>query len=66
MPLYEYQCDQCQQPIEVVQKFSDAPLESCLVCQGALKKVMSLGGFALKGSGWFTSDYKKPGPKSSD
>jgi putative FmdB family regulatory protein len=29
MPLYEYQCDACGHRFEVIQKFSDAPLDTC-------------------------------------
>ena len=63
MPLYEYFCEKCAESFEVVQKFSDAPLEKCPKCQGAVKKQMSLGGFSLKGSGWYTTDYKKDSNK---
>jgi len=59
MPLYEYSCDTCKKIFEVTQNFSDAPLEACPECQSPVKKLMSLGGFALKGGGWYTSDYKK-------
>ncbi len=59
MPLYEYECEKCEKNFEVTQSFSDPPLERCPTCQGPVKKVMSLGGFALKGQGWYTTDYKK-------
>ena len=61
MPLYEYQCHSCGKVHEVMQKFSDAPLESCPVCQGSVSKLMSLSSFALKGTGWYSTDYKKSG-----
>jgi putative FmdB family regulatory protein len=59
MPLYEYECAQCRKVFEVMQKFSDEPLQECETCKGPVKKLMSLSGFALKGSGWYTTDYKK-------
>jgi predicted nucleic acid-binding Zn ribbon protein len=53
----------------VTQKFEDPPLEHCPECRAPVKKLMSLGGFALKGNGWYTTDYKKStgdgGSKSS-
>jgi putative FmdB family regulatory protein len=61
MPLYEYECPTCQKIIEAIQKFSDAPLETCPDCKGPIKKIMSSTSFALKGSGWYTTDYKKSG-----
>ncbi len=59
MPLYEYLCEKCERAFEVTQKFEDPPLESCPECGAPVKKLMSLGGFALKGNGWYTTDYKK-------
>lgn len=61
MPLYEYECPACDRVYEVMQKFSDAPLAECPTCKGPIRKLMSLSSFALKGSGWYTTDYKKSG-----
>lgn len=58
MPIYEYQCQKCETITEALQKFSDRPLKKCPHCGGPLSKVMSLGAFHLKGSGWYTTDYK--------
>jgi len=65
MPLYEYQCDQCAKVLEVIQKFSDAPLSECPECKGPVQKLMSLNSFSLQGSGWYTTDYKNKGSNSS-
>jgi putative FmdB family regulatory protein len=59
MPLYEYQCEQCGDMIEVLQKFSDEPLSRCRVCSGKLKKLISRSSFQLKGSGWYLTDYSR-------
>jgi putative FmdB family regulatory protein len=65
MPLYEYQCASCQKVHEVMQKFSDAPLETCPDCNGPVSKLISMSSFALKGSGWYTTDYKRsPAPSA--
>ena len=32
MPLYEYECDACGRRFEQIQKFSDAPLQTCAEC----------------------------------
>lgn len=58
MPLYEYQCASCQKVHEVMQKFSDAPMATCPDCNGSVSKLISMSSFALKGSGWYTTDYK--------
>jgi len=65
MPLYEYQCSSCKKVFEVMQKFSDAPLTECEECKGQLNKLMSMSSFALKGSGWYTTDYKRSSGSSS-
>ncbi len=57
MPLYEYQCEKCGLRFEVRQKFSDAPVDVCRQCGGAVKKLISRGGFALKGGGWYDQGY---------
>ncbi len=57
MPLYEYQCQACGLIMEVRQKFSDAPLETCKECGGEVKKMISQTGFALKGGGWYDQGY---------
>ena len=57
MPIYEYECEKCGKIIEVMQKFSDAPLSEC-ECHGSLRKLISSSSFHLKGSGWYVTDYK--------
>ncbi|HEY6213651.1 MAG TPA: FmdB family zinc ribbon protein [Vicinamibacterales bacterium] len=60
MPLYEYQCDgTCRQRFEVIQKFSDPPVEKCPNCGGPVHKLMSAPGFQFKGSGWYITDYAR-------
>ncbi len=59
MPLYEYQCLQCEQVFEMMQKFSDDPVTQCPQCSGSVKKLISKTSFSLKGSGWYVSDYKR-------
>lgn len=59
MPLYEYQCDSCGLQFEVRQKFSDEPVRSCRECGGAVRKLISQTGFALKGDGWYQHGYSQ-------
>jgi putative FmdB family regulatory protein len=65
MPLYEYDCTGCKKHLEVIQKFSDAPLRVCPECSGTLVKQLSLGSFQLKGSGWYNTDYRKSSAPTS-
>ena len=64
MPLYEYQCRKCGKVFEVLQKFSDAPLETHEGCGGAVERLLSAPAFHLKGSGWYVTDYAKKGSGS--
>lgn len=57
MPLYEYQCEKCGLVFEARQKFSDPALTECRDCDGAVTKLISQGGFALKGGGWYDQGY---------
>ncbi len=57
MPIYEYECNECEKKLEVVQKFSDPLLTECPECKGQLKKLISNTSFVLKGDGWYVTDY---------
>jgi len=57
MPVYEYQCKECGQIEEALQKISESPLETCSHCKGHLKKLISQSTFHLKGTGWYVTDY---------
>ena len=59
MPLYEYQCESCGYRFETIQKFSDAPLETCPKCGGPVRKLIAAPAFQFKGSGWYITDYAK-------
>ncbi len=61
MPLYEYQCEACSHRFEVIQKFSDAPVEVCPKCGGAVAKLLSSPAIQFKGSGWYVTDYARSG-----
>jgi putative FmdB family regulatory protein len=59
MPLYEYQCESCQHRFEVIQKFSDAPVDTCPKCSGVVKRLLSSPAIQFKGSGWYITDYAR-------
>ena len=62
MPLYEYQCDACGKRFEVIQKFSDAPADTCRVCgKGPVQRLLSSPAIQFKGSGWYITDYSQKG-----
>src|SRR5947207_9355693 len=64
MTIYEYRCSSCGHELEVLQKWSEAPLAVCPSCsQAALVKLVSAAGFQLKGTGWYATDFKGSGKK---
>ena len=66
MPIYEYQCQECGHEFEVMQRMSDDLLTTCPACnKNALKKLISLVGFQLKGTGWYETDFKNKGKPTS-
>ena len=64
MPIYGYHCDECGHELEVFQSMSDAPLKTCPVCGGSLRKLLYPVGVQFKGSGFYTTDYRNGGSKS--
>lgn len=58
MPTYEYECQNCHQRVEAVQKFSDTPLSVCEACGGPLRKVFSGVGIVFKGAGFYKTDSR--------
>ncbi|MCF3106462.1 FmdB family transcriptional regulator [Streptomyces roseoverticillatus] len=58
MPTYQYQCTECGEGLEAVQKFTDDALTECPSCQGRLKKVFSAVGIVFKGSGFYRNDSR--------
>jgi putative FmdB family regulatory protein len=66
MPIYGYRCRSCGHEFEVLQKMSDAPLKICPKCSGELSKMVYAAGIVYKGSGYYSTDYKSGGSKSSD
>lgn len=58
MPTYEYVCRECGQHLEVVQSFTDDPLDTCEQCGGSLRKVFSAAGIIFKGSGYYVTDNR--------
>jgi putative FmdB family regulatory protein len=61
LPTYEYACKSCGRHVEVVQSFKDAPLTTCAVCAGELRKVFSPIGISFKGSGFYRTDSRSDG-----
>lgn len=62
MPIYAYKCESCGFIKDVLQKMSDAQLSECPGCGAStFRKQLTSAGFQLKGSGWYTTDFKGAG-----
>lgn len=67
MPTYDYKCTECSHTFEFFQKMNDKPLTECPVCKGKVKRLIGAGaGPIFKGTGFYQTDYKNKGGKSSD
>jgi len=59
VPTYEYRCAECGHTFEVVQRFSDPPVTTCERCHGPVEKVLQPVAIHFRGSGFYTTDYKR-------
>lgn len=68
MPLYEYRCPVCQQVFEELRRAGDASEAPCPQCGHPATRLVSLSAFALKGSGFYATDYgdRRPGSFTRD
>ncbi len=66
MPIYEYECETCGHRVELIQKYSDAPLAECPKCHGAVKKLIAAPALQFKGSGWYITDYSSKGKEGKE
>jgi len=64
MPTYEYLCKACEHEFEREQRISDPPVKTCPKCKAKqVKRLLSAPRFHLKGGGWYSDLYSKPGGK---
>ena len=65
MPIYEYKCSKCEHQFEMIQRFSDNPIEICPACnKKTVQKLVSAPSFRLKGGGWYETDFKTGSKKN--
>lgn len=64
MPIYEYQCAKCKKTHEIWKKITDPVEEKCPDCKKRMERLISASGFALKGTGWYKTDYERKGKSS--
>lgn len=66
MPTYEYECTKCGNSFELEQKITEPPRERCPQCGAKVVRIISGGGgVILKGSGFYSTDYRSESYKKS-
>ena len=66
MPLYEYECTNCKERVEIIQRMSDPPYSHCPKCGAEMKKLISSPAIQFKGSGFYKTDYASSKSTSSE
>ena len=66
MPIYEYECDCCQNHFDIRQGFNDEPVATCPKCEGIAHRVFHPAPIIFKGSGFYVTDSRGNGGMSSE
>lgn len=59
MPIYEYRCTECHQLFEEWCRHIESASvpHFCPICKGSAQRLVSNTSFALKGGGWYATEY---------
>ena len=53
MPVYRYECQQCEVFVDVTRSIEELDtLPECDMCGSKLKRIYAIGGVEFKGEGW--------------
>ena len=63
MPVYEYSCAECGEQFEQYREVTARSAARCPECGGPGQKVFRPVGIIFKGSGFHSTDYRKPESK---
>ncbi len=67
MPIYEYECQNCNHQFDLIQKMSEEPVKQCPKCfKNTAVRMISAAGFQLKGAGWYQTDFKDKPKKAAN
>ena len=67
MPTYEYKCTNCGYRFEEFQSITDSPNDTCPKCNHKTEQIITGGaGFLLKGSGFYSTDYRSESYKKGE
>lgn len=59
MPLYEYQCRNCENRFERIEHVSAPSDGVCPSCGAPARRLLGAPALQFKGSGWYVNDYGK-------
>jgi putative FmdB family regulatory protein len=66
MPTYAYECSNCGEQFERVQKFTDPPVTRCPNCKkNKVRRILQPTPIVFKGSGWYITDHRSNTKKST-
>jgi putative FmdB family regulatory protein len=67
MPTYDYLCENGHR-FEQSQRFSEDALETCVVCEAPVRRMLHAPAIHFKGSGFYSTDYGrgKRGPNGQE
>lgn len=66
MPTYAYECSNCGEQFERVQKFTDEPVTKCPKCKkNKVRRVVQASAIVFKGSGWYITDHRSNSKKTA-
>jgi putative FmdB family regulatory protein len=64
MPIYEFECTDCGERFDRLQKLSDPDPTDCPTCgKPRVRRRLNAPAFRLAGSGWYETDFKKDGDR---
>jgi putative FmdB family regulatory protein len=66
VPTYSYACTECDDRFDAVQAFTEDTLTTCTKCSGRLRKLFNSVGVVFKGSGFYRTDSRESGKKTSE
>ena len=66
MPMYRYVCENCGNEKVVLHGMNESPTIICDKCGSVMKKSIGRVGIIFKGSGFYSTDYRKDSGKKED
>ena len=65
MPIYEFECTECGERFDRLQKLSEPDPADCPSCgKPRVRRRLTAPAFRLAGSGWYETDFKKDGKRN--